>query len=102
MRTCSTTCSRTRCARRLALADGDNAAAERWARSAVEYAQRTDFSRHTAYVRLDLARVLVASARPDEAADEARAALVLYQAKGDLPGVAEASEVLKTAASRRT
>jgi tetratricopeptide (TPR) repeat protein len=72
---------------RLALAEGDNAAAEKWARSAVQYACRTEFVRATAEARLDLARVLSSLERPQEAATEARASLGLYKSKGDLPGI---------------
>jgi hypothetical protein len=79
---------------RLALAEDDNAAAERWARSAVQYACRTEFVRSTAEARLDLARVLFALERPQEAATEARAAIDLYGRKGDVPGTREASVVL--------
>ena len=83
---------------RLALADGDGAAAERWATSAVRYWCRTDFIRHLARARLDLARVL--SARPEEASAEAQRALELYAAKGDRPGLADAQAFLDQLASR--
>jgi tetratricopeptide (TPR) repeat protein len=79
---------------RLALADRDTAAAERWARSAVEHACLTDFHRFTAGARLDLARVLSALQRPEEAKTEARGALDLYQSKGDRPGIAQAIAIL--------
>ena len=79
---------------RLALAEGDEAGAEKWARSAVQYASRTEFGRWTAEARLDLARVLFALDRPQEATTEARATLDLYKTKGDLLGIREASAVL--------
>jgi len=75
---------------RLALAQGDSAAAESWAKSSVQYWSRTDFSRQPAQARLDLARVLSAIGRGEDAISEARMALELYEAKGDRPGVAEA------------
>ncbi len=79
---------------RLALAEDDTAAAESFARSAVQHACRTEFLRSTAEARLDLARVLVALERPQEAASEARAALELYRRKGDVPGTREGSSLL--------
>ena len=79
---------------RLALAAGDVAAAERWARSAVEYACRTDFATHHAHTRLELARVLSSLERREEARSQAHLALDLYQAKGDRPGAAEANALL--------
>ena len=68
--------------------------AERWARSALEYALRTDFIVPQGETRLDLARVLEAAGRPDEAAVEARAALELFEHKGDQPRTAEARTFL--------
>jgi len=68
---------------RMALADGEPEEAERWARSAVEFAFRTDFPKHQAETKLGLAHVLRARARLDEAREEAQAALELYEAKGD-------------------
>ncbi len=73
---------------RLALADGNGDAAERWARSAVRYALPTDFIWELARTRLNLAHVLAAIGRPDEAWFEAQAALDLYELKGDRPGAA--------------
>jgi predicted ATPase len=80
---------------RLALAEADDAAAEKWARSAVNCACRTEFVRSTADARLDLARVLSALARPQDAAPEARAALDLYTSKGDVLGARQASALLE-------
>jgi class 3 adenylate cyclase/DNA-binding SARP family transcriptional activator len=71
---------------RLALAEGEGEAAQSWARSAVEYASRTDDLNHRANAKLDLARVLAALERPEAAIPEARAALDLFLTKGDRPG----------------
>lgn len=79
---------------RLALADGDHAAAERWARAAVEYAARTDFVLEQGASKLELAQVLRASGRPKEPAAEARDALKLFEAKGDQPDAAKARGLL--------
>ena len=79
---------------RLALSAGDSAAAERWARSAVEYACQTDFTTDQAHTRLELARVLATLERHEEARSQARLALDLYRAKGDQPGAAEADALL--------
>jgi tetratricopeptide (TPR) repeat protein len=78
----------------LALAEGDNAAAEKWASSSVEYWSRTGSIRHTAQARLDLARVLSAIRREQDAISEAREALKLYADKGDCAGVTEARALL--------
>jgi tetratricopeptide (TPR) repeat protein len=78
----------------LALADGDPQRALEDARSAVQRASETDFLHLHAAAKLELARVLVALARPDEAKVEAKAALELYKAKGDAPAMADAGEVL--------
>jgi ATP/maltotriose-dependent transcriptional regulator MalT len=75
---------------RLALRDGDPDAAERWARSAVEVAFRTDFYRTRAEALNDLADVLAALGRPAEAAAELRRAREVYERKGHRPGVAAA------------
>jgi hypothetical protein len=78
----------------LALSDGDLAAAERWARSAVDYAFLTDFPIIRGNAKLSLARIQAALGRPAEAATEARAALDLYTAKGASWDAAEAQAVL--------
>jgi class 3 adenylate cyclase len=70
----------------LALAESDSAAAESWAKSSVQCWSRTDFIRQPAQARLDLARVLMAIGREDDAIAEASEALELYDAKGDRPG----------------
>jgi class 3 adenylate cyclase/DNA-binding SARP family transcriptional activator len=79
----------------LALADGDGEAAERWARSAVDHASQTDSLRLQGNTKLDLARVLAALGRPDEAVTEARAALDLSLTKGDRPGAHQARALLR-------
>jgi class 3 adenylate cyclase/DNA-binding winged helix-turn-helix (wHTH) protein len=79
---------------RLAFGDGDGEAAERWARSAVDYASQTDQLREHANTKLDLARVLTALDRPDEAIPEARAALDLFLTKGDRPGAQQTHTLL--------
>jgi tetratricopeptide (TPR) repeat protein len=79
----------------LALADGDGEAAERWARSAVDHASRTDSLVFQGNTKLDLARVLTALERPQEAIPEARAALELFLTKGDRPGADQSRAVLQ-------
>jgi hypothetical protein len=71
---------------RLALADGDAPNAERWARSAVAQAFRTDFIGLHAEVKLGLAHVLRATGQSPQASSEVREALSLFLAKGDRPG----------------
>jgi class 3 adenylate cyclase/tetratricopeptide (TPR) repeat protein len=73
---------------RLALHDGDAETAERWARSAVEIAFRTDFYRTRSEALNDLADVLAALGRPAEAVAELRRAREVYERKGHRPGVA--------------
>ena len=85
---------------RLALADGDVEAAERWARSAVEKAFQTEFVVDQGKSKLQLARVLVASGRIDEARSEARAANERFTAKGDVPGDRTAQALLEELAER--
>ena len=82
---------------RLALAEGDPEAAERWARSAVEIASQTDAPIGKADAHVDLARVLIALGQPREAASEARAAVELYEAKGDQHSGAAAEALLDEA-----
>jgi class 3 adenylate cyclase/DNA-binding winged helix-turn-helix (wHTH) protein/tetratricopeptide (TPR) repeat protein len=79
---------------RLALQEGDAEAAERWARSAVEHAFRTDFVVDQANAQLELARILAALGRHADATSEAHTALGLYEAKGDRPGAAETQALL--------
>jgi class 3 adenylate cyclase/tetratricopeptide (TPR) repeat protein len=80
----------------LALADRDPAAAERWARSAVETARKTDFVVVQAEAELGLARVMSALGRCEEARGHAGAALELFRVKGDMPGSAGAEALLDT------
>ncbi|HEY2438560.1 MAG TPA: adenylate/guanylate cyclase domain-containing protein [Solirubrobacteraceae bacterium] len=79
---------------RLARAQGDLGAAERWARSAVRYALKTDFPHERATTKTELARVLAARGRLGEAASEAHQALEIAQAKGDKPLAARAQAAL--------
>ena len=79
---------------RLALADGDHDAAERWARSAVEHAFSTDNTFLQGNAQLALARVLATLGRRDEASSNARAALELFQVKGDRPRADRARELI--------
>jgi len=79
---------------RIALADGDGAAAERWARSALQHASRTDDTVEQGNAELELARVLTAHGRREEATPHAHAALELYEAKGDRPGADSARAIL--------
>jgi class 3 adenylate cyclase/tetratricopeptide (TPR) repeat protein len=85
---------------RLALHDGDSEAAERWARSAVELAFRTDFYRTRGEALTDLGDVLEALGQPDEAADALRRARAVYERKGHRPGVAAASARIEELAAR--
>jgi tetratricopeptide (TPR) repeat protein len=84
----------------LALAAGDGAAAERHARTSLEYWSRTDSLRFTARAWLDLAGVLSALGRTEEAIAEAHRGFELYAAKGDKPGLADAQALLDRLASR--
>jgi class 3 adenylate cyclase/tetratricopeptide (TPR) repeat protein len=67
----------------LARATGDLGEAERLARGAIEYVERTDFYAYRGEARVELARVLAAAGRREEAASEISAALTLYEKKGD-------------------
>jgi tetratricopeptide (TPR) repeat protein len=69
----------------LARHEADPEEAERWARSAVEHAFATDFYRYHVRTKLELARVLSARGRRDDATSEARAAVEVAKAKGDRP-----------------
>jgi tetratricopeptide (TPR) repeat protein len=79
---------------RLALSEGNAEGAVRWARSAVAHAFRTDSPEVRADATLDLARVLVALERPDDARSEARTALALFAAKGHRPGADQTRKLL--------
>jgi ATP/maltotriose-dependent transcriptional regulator MalT len=78
----------------LARQEADLEEAERWARSAVEHAFATDFYRYRVRTRLELARVLSARGRRDDATSEARAAVEIAKAKGDRPEAALAQAFL--------
>jgi hypothetical protein len=78
----------------LALADGIGEAAERSARSAANHASLTDNLVYQASTKLDLARVLTALERPDEAIPEARTALDLFLTKGDRLGAQQTRALL--------
>ncbi len=75
---------------RLALGDADHDAAQRWARSALEFTLRMDFPLDEARARMNLAHVMQALGRRDVAQAETRAALQLYELKEDRPGAAAA------------
>jgi ATP/maltotriose-dependent transcriptional regulator MalT len=78
----------------IARGDGNFELAEEHARLAVHHALRTDNLILHAAMKLELARVLLAQGRNDEARSEAQATLALYEARGDRPGVASARELL--------
>jgi tetratricopeptide (TPR) repeat protein len=80
---------------RLAATAGDAGEAERWARSAVEHAARSDFVAFQAEALLALARLLSTQGRVDEARTEATRALHLYQGTDDLPGTEAATRVIE-------
>jgi class 3 adenylate cyclase len=79
----------------LALRAGDDEAALGWAQSAVEHALNTDFVDLQGGARLALAVVVSARGLTQDASAEARAALQLFEAKGDRPGVDAARAVLE-------
>jgi class 3 adenylate cyclase len=79
----------------LAGAEGDLEAAERWARKAVDKAFESDLPWERAAAKLQLAKVLAASERAEEAAAEAREAFAIYEGKGDRPGMANAQALLE-------
>lgn len=79
---------------RLALADGDSEGAIRWASSAVAHASHIDSLEVRADATLDLARVLDAADRRNDAVPAARAALELFTAKGHRPGADKARALL--------
>jgi tetratricopeptide (TPR) repeat protein len=79
----------------LAATAGDAGEAERWARSAVEHAARSDFVAFQAEALLALARLLSTQGRVDEARTEATRALHLYQGTDDLPGTEAATRVIE-------
>ena len=80
---------------RLSLADGENEAAERWARKAVDSALVTDFTFVQGEAVLTLCFVLEKLGRREESMLEARRALELFEAKGDRAYTAQAHSLLK-------
>ncbi len=79
---------------RLALAAGEDEAAERWARKAVDSALVTDFTFVLGEAVLTLSSVLRRLGRREDSTVEARRALELFQAKGDRPYTAQARALL--------
>ncbi len=79
---------------RLALAQGDLESAERWARSALDYAYQTDFLYIRANAKMMAASVLAGSGRTSEAVEELQSAQALFRAKGDVPGAAHVETLL--------
>jgi class 3 adenylate cyclase/tetratricopeptide (TPR) repeat protein len=85
---------------RFALARGEPDAAERWSRSGVEHACRTDWLDVQAEARFGLARVLLACGGVTEAGTEADAARELFVAKGNRPGTGAALALLGEISAR--
>lgn len=79
---------------RLALSEQNAEGAVRWGRSAVANALRTDALEVRADATLDLASVLEAAGRREDAVPEARVALELFTAKGHRPGMDRAQALL--------
>jgi tetratricopeptide (TPR) repeat protein len=79
---------------RLVLADEDGEAAVGWALSAAEHASRTEEPLARADAEVELARVLSAIGRSQQAISHARTALELADAKGDRPRAAQAQALL--------
>ena len=80
---------------RLALAEGDSEAADRWAQSAVDRAFETDFTFTRGETLVTLALVLEKLGRRQESVTAARRALELYEAKCDRPGASQARALLE-------
>jgi ATP/maltotriose-dependent transcriptional regulator MalT len=78
----------------LALAAGDQDGAERFAREAVDRAAGSDYLLFEANARLNLARLLSAFGRTEDATAEARQALERFAAKGDRPGAEQTRALL--------
>ena len=79
---------------RLAIAADDHRGADRWARSAVQRALRTDNIILQADARLALASVLSTIGQREDAVLHARHALDQYQIKGEVPGADRARTLL--------
>jgi tetratricopeptide (TPR) repeat protein len=79
----------------LALMDGDLDSAERWARSALDYAHQTDMYTCHGEAGMQLSRALAARGDLEGATTAARAALEVYERKGDQPRAAQARAALQ-------
>jgi tetratricopeptide (TPR) repeat protein len=79
----------------LALADGNLDAAERWARSALDYALTTNLYASLGQAHLQLGRVMAARGRLGEAVEATRAALDTFERKGDRPRAEQARAELE-------
>jgi hypothetical protein len=75
-------------------ARGDLEGAERTARDAVEMFADAQTPNLQGDLCLDLAEVLRRAGRPSDAADAVRAALDLFERKGNRPAAAQARELL--------
>jgi class 3 adenylate cyclase/tetratricopeptide (TPR) repeat protein len=73
---------------------GELEEAERLAREAVNWSQRTDFLNWRGDVLLDLAEVLRAAAKPDEAGAAVEQALAVYEQKGNVVSANAARRLL--------
>ncbi|MFL5925303.1 MAG: hypothetical protein ACJ77E_00005, partial [Gaiellaceae bacterium] len=69
---------------------GDHDAAEALARGALELIEPTDLLNAQGFVLLDLATVLAAAGKPNEAAQHARDAAGRFERKGNVPARARA------------
>jgi tetratricopeptide (TPR) repeat protein len=79
----------------LALAEGKLDAAERWARSALDLAYRTQGADQRGDANLQLGRVLAAQGQFEEAANAARAAVDIFEHRGDRPRTEQARAELE-------
>jgi Flp pilus assembly protein TadD len=73
---------------------GELEEAERLGREAVNWSQRTDFLNWRGDVLLDLAEVLRAAGKPDEARTAVEQALALYEQKGNVVSANAARRLL--------
>lgn len=79
----------------LALAGGDVEAAERWARGTLDYAYQTELYACHGEARMQLSRALAARGDLEGARTAARAALEVYERKGDRPRAEQARAELE-------
>jgi hypothetical protein len=77
----------------LDLAEAENERAVKEAREAVAIAASGDWAILVAETRLTLSRALLASGDSAGAAEQAAEARAVYEAKGHVPGVAEAAAI---------